>query len=211
MPKLNLDNPVFRAMSWLGDMVFLNLLWVLCCLPLVTAGASTAALLTVARRLVSGEICRIGRDFFHAFRLNWRQATKTWLILAAAGVLFAADLLITFQMPGALNNLLRGTSAVLCVVWLTVTGNAFALLARYEYGSVRVIADGALLALKKPLSGMVTVVLALWLPLLLLYDPATALYLLFPWLLVGGSVWALALSATLLPTFRQMEGEKGDS
>ena len=131
MPKLNLDNPVFRAMSWLGDMVFLNLLWVLCCLPLVTAGASTAALLTVARRLVSGEICRIGRDFFHAFRLNWRQATKTWLILAAAGVLFAADLLITFQMPGALNNLLRGPSAVLCVVWLTVTGNAFALLARY--------------------------------------------------------------------------------
>ena len=99
---------------------------------------------------------------------------------------------------------------MLCVVWLTVTGNAFALLARYEYGSVRVIADGALLALKKPLSGVMSVVLALWLPLLLLYDPATALYLLFPWLLVGGSVWALALSATLLPTFRQMEGEKGD-
>lgn len=210
MPKLNLDNPVFRAMSRLGDMVFLNLLWVLCSLPLVTAGASTAALLTVARRLVGGESCRIGGDFLHAFRLNWKQATRTWLILAAAGVLFAMDLFITFQMPGALSNLLRGTSAALCVVWLAVTGNSLTLLARYEYGAVRVIADGALLALKKPLSGMVTVVLALWLPLLLLYDPATALYLLFPWLLVGGSIWALALSAALLPAFRQMEGEKGD-
>lgn len=209
MPKLNLDNPVFRAMGWLGDMVLLNLLWVLCSLPLVTAGASTAALLTVARKLAGNEACRIGRDFFQAFRLNWKQVTKTWLILAAAGLLFAADLFISFRMPGALGNLLRGTSAVLCIAWLAVAGNTFALLARFEYGAVRVIGDGGLMALRKPLSGVVTAVLALWLPLLMMYDPVTGFYLLLPWMLVGGSVWGLALSAVLLPVFRQMEGENG--
>lgn len=209
MPKLNIDNPMFRAMGWLGDMVLLNLLWILCSLPVVTAGASTTALLTVSRRLVSGDACRIGRDFFRAFRLNWRQTIKTWGILAAAGILFAADLLITLRMPGALSNLLRGTSAVLCIAWIVVAGNTFALAARYEYRPVRVIADGMLLALKKPLSGVVSVVLALWLPLLFLIDPVLALYLLFPWLLVGGSVWALALSTTLLPAFRQIEKENG--
>ena len=69
MPKLNLDNPVFRAMGRLGDLLILNLTWALCCLPVVTAGASTTALFYVARRLAAGEDCMIWLGFFHSVRL----------------------------------------------------------------------------------------------------------------------------------------------
>lgn len=210
MPKLNLDNPVFRAMGRLGDIVVLNLAWILCCLPVVTAGAATAALLTVARRTAAGESCRIWRDFFRAFRLNFGQATRTWLILLPLGALFLADLLLSYRVPDPAGSTFRGIGAALCLVWLAAAGNAFALSARYEYHPVRVILDGAVLALRAPLSALITAAMALWLPLLLLYDPMTALYLLFPWLLVGGSVWALALSAALLPAFRRLEERKGD-
>lgn len=210
MAKWNVDNPVFQAMGRLGDIVLLNLAWVLCCLPVVTAGASTAALLDLARRLVSGEEFPVWRSFFRAFRQNWGQATRTWLILLAALVLFLADLIIAFQTPGALGGLFRGTGLALLVMWLAVSGNAFALLARYEYHPVRVIADAALLALKAPLTALVSAVLALWMPVLALYDLNTALYLLLPWSLTGGAVWALALSAALMPAFRRLEEKKGD-
>lgn len=208
--KLKLDNPFFVAMERIGDMVLLNVTWVVCCLPVVTAGASTAALLSVARRLAAGEECRVWRDFFRAFRRSWRQATVTWLMLLAAGALFVADLFLSFRIPGGLGSLLRGTGTGLCIIWLAVAGSTFALTARYEYGPARVIADGALLALRNPMSALITVVMALWLPALFLYDPHTALYLLFPWLLAGGAVWALALSAALLPAFRALEEKKGD-
>lgn len=210
MAKWNVDNPVFQAMGRLGDIVVLNLAWALCCLPVVTAGASTAALLTVARRLVSGEECPVGRSFFRAFRQNWGQATRTWLILLAALALFAADLIIAFQTPGALGSIFRGTALALLGMWLAVSGNAFALLSRYEYHPARVIADAALLAVRHPLSALTSVALAVWMPLLALYDLNTALYLLLPWSLAGGAVWALALSAALLPAFRRLEEKKGD-
>ena len=211
MPKLNLDNPVFRLMGALGDILILNLLWVLCCIPVVTIGASTAALFTVARKLAAGEDSRITRDFFRAFRRNWKTATLMWLPLAALGILFAADLLIAFRTPGALGNLFRGTGIVLCLLWLVTAGNAFALLARYEYRPLRVLLDALMLGISCPASAVTSVAAALWLPLLSLLDPGTALYLLPLWLLAAGSASALAISAVLLPAFRRMEEKNDDS
>ena len=45
MSELGNNNPLFRAM---GDLVVFSVLWLLCCLPVVTAGASTLALYAVA-------------------------------------------------------------------------------------------------------------------------------------------------------------------
>ena len=38
----NYDGPFFRVLNRIGDLVILNLLWILCCIPIVTAGASAA-------------------------------------------------------------------------------------------------------------------------------------------------------------------------
>lgn len=208
MPKLNLDNPVFRLMGVLGDLLILNLLWALCCVPLITVGASTTALFHVARKLAAGEPCRAASEFFRAFRRNWRQATPVWLMLAGAAVLFAADLLIALRTPGALGNVFRGTGIVLCLVWVAAAGNAFALLARYEYRPARVLADALRLCAARPATAVTSIALALWLPLLGALDPVAALYLLPLWLLVAGAVSALALSGVLLPVFRTLEENK---
>lgn len=211
MPKLNLDNPVFRAMGKLGDLLILNLAWALCCLPVVTAGASTTALFYVARRLAAGEDCMIWHDFFHSFRQNLRQATAAWLLLLAIAALFAANLWSAFHTPGAVGNVFRGTSAVLCVLWLAVAGNAFALLARYEYAVVRLLVDALIFSVTHPACGGAAVGLALWLPLLGWYDTAAALYLLLPWTLVCGSLSALLLSALQLPVFQKIENERKEA
>ena len=208
MPKLNLDNPVFRTMGRLGDVVLLNLLWAACCVPIVTAGASTTALLAVARKMAAGDDYRVWKNFFQAFRRNWKQATALWLLLAAAGALFLADVFLAYRMPGGSGNFLRGTGIGLCLIWLTAAGNAFALVARYEYTPGRVLRDALYLAAQRPLSALVTIGSALWLPLLWRYDLAAALYVLLPWALVGGAVWAVLLSASLLPVFRKIEEDR---
>ena len=48
MSELGNNNPLFRAMAQPGDLVVFSVLWLLCCLPVVTAGASTLALYAVA-------------------------------------------------------------------------------------------------------------------------------------------------------------------
>ena len=35
----NYDNPVWRFIGKLGDLILLNILWIVCSIPIVTAGA----------------------------------------------------------------------------------------------------------------------------------------------------------------------------
>ena len=69
----------------------LNVLWFICSLPIVTIGASTAALYYVSLKIVRGEEGRVFSSFFHSFRENFRQATVIWLILLATGAFLGFD------------------------------------------------------------------------------------------------------------------------
>ena len=77
---------------------YLNLLWLVCSLPVVTAGAATAALYAVTLKLVEDDTGHLTKRFFRAFRENFRQATALWLILLAGGVVLALDGYIVYHL-----------------------------------------------------------------------------------------------------------------
>lgn len=89
---------------------YLNILWLLCSLPIFTIGASTAALYDVTLKIVREDDTALTARFFKAFRENFRQATALWLILLALGVLLAADGYILY-------HLYQSTSGGMSVVW----------------------------------------------------------------------------------------------
>ena len=86
-----MDNVVMRALSKICDMVFLNVLWVICSIPIVTIGPSTTALYTVMLKIVRNEEGYIFRGFFKAFKENFKQSTVIWLIIAVFSVLCWLD------------------------------------------------------------------------------------------------------------------------
>ena len=75
-------------MGKIGDLLFANLLWLVCCLPIVTAGASTLGLFTVVNKMAAKEDYTVHTDFFKAFKRDFKQSTALWLVLLLAG--FAA-------------------------------------------------------------------------------------------------------------------------
>ena len=70
---------------------WLNLLWALCSIPIVTVGASTTALYYVMLKLARGEEGNVTTMFFRSFKENFKQATVLWLILFAFGLFLGAD------------------------------------------------------------------------------------------------------------------------
>lgn len=124
-PLLKTDNPVFSFMGKLGHVVLLNVIWLLCCLPVVTAGASTTALFYVARKIAVDEDYRVCRDFFRSFKANWKQTTVLWIPLLAALAVAASNLWIGLHTDSGLGNLCRGVGAVLLLLWLMEVGFAF--------------------------------------------------------------------------------------
>lgn len=87
---LSPDRGIYKWMSWFTNLVLLNVLWIMCCIPVITAGASTSAMYCILLKMVREEESYIVRGFFRAFAQNFRQATIIWLLtLAWAGLILA--------------------------------------------------------------------------------------------------------------------------
>ncbi len=96
------DNPVIRFFIWLGNIWWLNILWLICSLPVVTIGASTTALVYSCMKLKKDEGYPTS-NFFKSFKENFLQATLIWLIYLAVGALIILGLIFwnNAQIPGA--------------------------------------------------------------------------------------------------------------
>jgi len=85
------DGLFARGMSHVYYLVVVNVLWLVCSLPVVTFGASSAALYSCLFRLSRGDDTRPVRRFFAAFAENGKRATAAWLAVLAALVLLIFD------------------------------------------------------------------------------------------------------------------------
>ena len=90
----DMDSGFFRALSRLADLMILNLIFVVCCIPIVTIGPALTAMHYVTLKMVDNEEGYIVRGFFKSFRQNLRQAIIIWVIMLLLGCLLATDLLI---------------------------------------------------------------------------------------------------------------------
>ena len=83
----NMDNKFFVFMGRVADLLLLNFLCILCCIPVVTAGASITALYYVTLKMARDEESYIARSFFRSFKQNFKQATiiNIIMLLARAG------------------------------------------------------------------------------------------------------------------------------
>ena len=83
----NYDNPVWRFIGKLGDLIILNILWMITSIPIVTIGASITALYYVTLKLVRDEDGYTIKSFFKSFKENFKQSTIIWLIMLVIGLL----------------------------------------------------------------------------------------------------------------------------
>ena len=102
----------------------LNVLWLVCCLPIFTIGASTTALSYTSFKIAKDEGSFITTMFFRSFRQNFKQATVIWLIMLAAGLVIGADAILLYR--------LRATSAgTAAVIWTLLLACIFACMIAY--------------------------------------------------------------------------------
>ena len=101
MKFLSYDSPFGQIMMKMCYGCYLNLLWFVCCIPIVTAGASTTALYYTSLKIVRDENPSLGRAFFRAFRQNFKQSTVLWMILLAIGVLLAGEGYVVYKLRAA--------------------------------------------------------------------------------------------------------------
>ena len=89
-----IDGPVVRFFSILGDMIILNILWIICCVPIVTIGPATIAAHYVAMKLVRDEGGSVKEMFFKSLVCNLKQGMLLGIIFTFVGAILGIDLYI---------------------------------------------------------------------------------------------------------------------
>ena len=127
-----LDSPLMNGLSKLADLIWLNILATICCIPIITIGASLTALHYVVLKMVKDEEGYITRSFFKSFRENFKQATLIWLMLLVVFILLVADFMI-FRFSGIVfPGWCQIALTAIAVLIMFATMHLFPLLSRYE-------------------------------------------------------------------------------
>ena len=121
---LNLESPLMQMLTRIGDLILLNVLFLICCIPVVTAGASIAALHRMTQEIVYETDSSTVKGFFRAFRANFKQATAVWLVVCVAAYMF--PLLVRYE--NKLRNHLTN-AVILAIIKLPRTLGMLALIA----------------------------------------------------------------------------------
>jgi uncharacterized membrane protein YesL len=142
MLRFGENSKLMGFISRLVDVLWLNLLWLACCLPIVTIGASTVAAYSVCLRMVDNEEGYVARDFFKAFKANFRQGTALWFLTAVAiYVLYLDWQIVTKQSDPSVVAI--AVSIVSTVIAFCTFIYAYPLIARYRNTVVRTISNSA--------------------------------------------------------------------
>ena len=200
------DNVVMRALGKIGDMICLNVMWLICCIPIITIGASTTALYTVMLRMVKNEEGYIFRGFLKAFKSNFKQSTLIWLILLLLGIVWTADFRVAGFMPGMAGIILSAIFLALGFILLSVMIYIFPLTARYENGIKATFKNALILTVAKLPYTFLMVAIVVAAVFASLWSAFTLLFSLPLWLVIGVSLIAWVNSYILRRVFVVFEG-----
>ena len=93
-----LESPLVNFLNKVADIMILGVIFMIFCIPVITAGASFTAAYYMGFKMVKNEETYIIKGFFKAFRENFKQATILWLfVLVVAGVMVADYRIILYS------------------------------------------------------------------------------------------------------------------
>lgn len=94
------DSKFWSVAGVVGDVVVINILFIISCIPIITIGAAVSAMYTVMRKLVKKEEGYLVRNYFKALKENMKKSTIIWMIFFILFVLIYADLRIVKENMG---------------------------------------------------------------------------------------------------------------
>ena len=179
-----IDSPVMRVLGRLGDIIILNMIFVVGCIPVITIGTSLSALYAVAMKMARGEDPSVWKEFWKAYKRNFRPATICWLVMAVIAILLFVD----FRIIGVLKrgsesmySIMRIVLAVILGMWMLMFQYLFPYIARFENTVKQTLKNAFLLMVRHlPWSLLLLVILIASalsiyiIPVLLVVIPAVA-------------------------------------
>ncbi len=199
MNIFNPDSPIMRFLSRLFDLIILNALFIVCCLPVVTIGASITAMYSITLKMVQNEECYIVKAFLGSFKKNFKAATLLWIPIFFIGIFFYAvfkgyDYVIAQNLLDESFYFLRYPIVCLCIALCSGYLYLFPLLSFYETSTKQLVKNAFLLSLGHLPTTIIVLCLHIFVLIVVFYIPTLLVPVFSLYLFFGFAAMALLYS-----------------
>lgn len=184
---LSLDSPLINFLNKVCDLVLLSLVYVICCIPIITIGPATTALYYATVKVIRRERGYMFKEFFRSFKMNFKSgAFLTILFLIAFYILYvdhnyaAAMTESNQQLAFIMSCLFNAISIILLLTLLY----AFPVLSRFSVKGFQLLKTSFFMSIRHLPSTILVAVIVVAaiagiyvLPILFIIVPALASFL----------------------------------
>ncbi len=202
MKIFDLDSPFMRALTIIADLLWLNVLALVCCIPIITVGASMTAMHYMALKIVRNEENHITSSFFKAFKQNFKQSTILWLLMILATIVLAADVYIVYYQILDFPIVLEVVIVLVGIIILFTMTFIFPVQAKFDNPIGRTIKNSLFISILQFPKTIVMIALCLLVVVMLL-----SIYLLPIAVFFGISGPAFVFAAMYNKFFKKLEDQ----
>jgi uncharacterized membrane protein YesL len=177
-----MDNPFFTTLGKLCDMLFISVVWVLLCIPVVTIGPANTALYYATVKVIRRERGYLFREFFKSFKLNFKRAAVLGVVLTIMFVVLGFDLVWAYANlngSGSTGSILFGVFIAITFLLVCFSTYVFPILSRFDMTVKQLVKAGAFMSIRHLPSTLAMVIVTaagivgtLFIPLLIFIAPA---------------------------------------
>ena len=181
----NMDGPVFVFLNKVADLVILNLLFILCSIPIITIGCSMTAMDYVLLKKKEGSESYLWKMFFHSFKENFKQSTIIWICMMLAAFVLYVDFRMLPQFKGPMGIALLVVVAMGAFFWLILSIYVFPLQSRFENPIRQTIKNAVLMSLANAPKTILLVVISIAAAAITLWNVYTIVWGVLFWIMIG--------------------------
>jgi len=134
-----------RFLGKMTDLMILNIVTLLMCLPVITAGAALTGMHYVLLKMVREQEGYIVPSFFRSFKRNLLQATLLWGVFLVLWYLIAINLILLVRGGSGGSLWLLCALSVTALILVVVMIYTFAILSRFDNTVLHTLFNAVLL------------------------------------------------------------------
>lgn len=139
------DGKLTQVMNIVADLLVINLLTLVCSVPVVTMGAALTAAYSSVFRLKEDRDGYLVKEYFKAFKSNFKQATGMWMGFLFIAIMYVLDFILLKNMESSIQ-IMQIMVLAMGIVLYAVFSYAFPLQAYFVNPVKKTISNSIVLA-----------------------------------------------------------------
>lgn len=208
---MNFLSPDSKFMYYLGiagDLIILNVLFIFCCIPVITIGAAQAGLYTALRDILDRESSKsVTKSFFKGFKTGFGKITVVWIVFLILIGLLGGCVYIIYASK--ISAKVPAITAIIGICILMVMSSQITLFhSKFDCTKMQLFRNSLFISLSYPLQS-IAIGLLTWLPVIMLLGGTYTFFRMTPiWIGMYYSIAFLMNNTLMKKAFDKLTDEK---